>query len=314
MNSFRAGCAKRSSHNEGFTPVSHRSNAISLASCQAGVSKCTSFPSSSKQNRKNRCGYQCRQKRQSLEAAVSPCHFACLPTLASKRHSVRISAATNAWMPNNLTGCARFSANTAISALDVAKYPRATHSNAPHDSQAAAASRVNNEAIPFFSASKLAALPSTSAARAFTSPNIASPKILPVHLPFFSSKRVAHTRIFAVIPRSASWASMARAASRANGSSVPLTSTISWPCFACHATFSTACEKKAGTGNRGLHLGGADACPSAWWPPLCQEETCLSLSPHSSRTCTPRRYILFACKIALIPCVKSRIPSLNHRK
>src|SRR5229473_2470537 len=63
MNSFSAGCAKRSSQREGFTPVSHSSNAISLASCQPGVTRCTSFAISSKENRKNRCGYQCRHKR-----------------------------------------------------------------------------------------------------------------------------------------------------------------------------------------------------------------------------------------------------------
>src|SRR5260370_10749732 len=163
MNSFSAGCAKRSSHNEGFTPVSHWSNATSLASCQAGVSRCTSFPSSSKQKRKNRCGYQCRQKCQNFIEPPTPCLSACFATRASTRHKTKIIAATNACTPINFAGCARCSAKTAISALDVAKYPSATHSNAPHAAPAAVASRTIHAAIPIVPRSILGALSSAPA-------------------------------------------------------------------------------------------------------------------------------------------------------
>src|SRR6266852_1638114 len=151
------------------------------------------------------------------------------------------------------------------------------------------------------------------AARAFASPNIASPKTFPVNLPSLSSSRVAITRIITVIPRAASPASMARAAPRANGSSVPLISTISCPCFACHATVSIAGAKKVGTDNRGLRRGGADACPSAWWPSFCREETFPSPSSHASKICKPRRYILLHCKISLIPHGISRSASINQK-
>src|SRR2546425_248911 len=52
MNSFSAGCTNRSSHREGFTPVSHWSNSRSFASSHRGFTRCTSFASSSKQKRK----------------------------------------------------------------------------------------------------------------------------------------------------------------------------------------------------------------------------------------------------------------------
>src|SRR5260370_6049369 len=167
MNSFSAGCAKRSSHNEGLTPVSHWSNAISLASCQPGVTRCTSFPSSSKQKRKKRCGYQCRQKCQNFMERVRPCHSARFATRASTRHKTKIIAATSACTPTNFAGCARCSPNTVISALDIAKYPSATHSYAPHAAQAAAASRINNAVIPFAPCSKLPAFSSPLPGSAF---------------------------------------------------------------------------------------------------------------------------------------------------
>src|SRR5580704_18748353 len=62
MNSFRPGVKNCSSQIEGCTPVSQWSNAINFASCQCGVTKVINCASSSKQNRKNKCGYQCRQK------------------------------------------------------------------------------------------------------------------------------------------------------------------------------------------------------------------------------------------------------------
>src|SRR6266852_2976039 len=132
---------------------------MSLASCQPGVTRCTSFPSSSKQKRKKRCGYQCRQKCQNLCVVVGQT-FLSVPPCASIQHRATITDAPNVCPPINFTGCARFSANTAISALDIAKYPSATHSNAPHAAQAAAASRMNNVVIPFAPCSKLTALSS----------------------------------------------------------------------------------------------------------------------------------------------------------
>src|SRR6266436_6724903 len=120
MNSFNAGCANCSSHREGFTPVSQSSTAISLVSCQPGVTRCTSFPSSSKQNKKNKCGYQCRQKCQNFCAAVGQTEGS-VALRASIRHKISIRVATSACTPINLKGWAIFSANAAISALDAAK-------------------------------------------------------------------------------------------------------------------------------------------------------------------------------------------------
>src|SRR5580704_6345104 len=77
-------------------------------------------------------------------------------------------------------------------------------------------------------------------ARAFASPNIASPKIRPVHRLHFTSNRVAQTQIFVANPRSPSSASNARTAPSANGSSVPLTITIKCPRSACHSIRSIA--------------------------------------------------------------------------
>src|SRR6266480_1962002 len=147
MKSFRAGVANCSSHTAGSTPVSQRSAAISFVSCQPGVTRCTNFPSSSKQNRKNRCGYQCRQKRQNFTENVSLRPLARSATPASTRHKARITVATNACTLTSFTGCRRFSANTAISPLDAAKYPSATHSNAPHAAHTAANCRVIHRAI-----------------------------------------------------------------------------------------------------------------------------------------------------------------------
>jgi len=132
MNSFSAGCAKRSSHSEGFTPVSHWSNAMSFASCHLGENKCTSFAISSKQNRKNKCGYQCRQKCQNFCATVGQTFLSVLlcfslfqarhPSVrVSIRHKVKITPATNACIPISLIGCAKFSGNIAIKKQDSAK-------------------------------------------------------------------------------------------------------------------------------------------------------------------------------------------------
>src|SRR6267378_6815325 len=132
MNSFSAGCAKRSSHSEGFTPVSHWSNAMSFASCHLGENKCTSFAISSKQNRKNKCGYQCRQKCQNFCAragqtclSVSLCFSlfqARHPAArASTPQKTNMTAATNACTPISFTGCAKFSENIPIKTQDSAK-------------------------------------------------------------------------------------------------------------------------------------------------------------------------------------------------
>src|SRR5580704_2171662 len=80
-------------------------------------------------------------------------------------------------------------------------------------------------------------------ARAFASPNIASPTIRPVHVSFFTSSRVAQTRIALRNPRASNSTSIARAARCAKGSSVPLTITSRCPRCACHTTRSTASGK-----------------------------------------------------------------------
>src|SRR5437899_8694759 len=166
MNSFSAGCAKRSSQREGFTPVSHWSNAISLASCQPGVTRCTSFAISSKQNRKNKCGYQCRQKCQNFCATVGqtflsvPLCFSLFQALhpaarVSTRHKTKMTAATNACAPINFTGCAKFSANATIKTQENARYPSAIHSNAPQAAHARDNSWVISAKIPCRSVSRL---------------------------------------------------------------------------------------------------------------------------------------------------------------
>src|SRR6266849_5735970 len=138
MNSLRSGVANCSSQIAGCTPVSQWSKAISLASCHRGDTKCASAPNSSKQNKKKRCGYQCRQKCQNLCVKGGQPFLAVrsspatgdvgLQTLASARHKATISSATSTCTLSNRKGCARFPAKITISTLEIAKYPSATHS------------------------------------------------------------------------------------------------------------------------------------------------------------------------------------------
>src|SRR5579863_5446718 len=95
MNSFSAGFANRSIQSDGFTPVSQWSNAISFASCHPGCTRCTSRPISSKQNKKNKCGYQNLQKCQTLCDKVGQT-FLSVSLLASTPHKTKITAATKA--------------------------------------------------------------------------------------------------------------------------------------------------------------------------------------------------------------------------
>src|SRR6266849_2444855 len=155
MNSLRLGVANCSSQIAGCTPVSQWSKAISLASCHRGDTKCTSAPNSSKQNKKKRCGYQCRQKCQNLSVKGGQPFWAVrtspatgdvgLQTLASARHKATITSATSTCTLSNRRGCAKFRANIAISALEIAKYPSATHSKGP---KGAARSALKLLAIP----------------------------------------------------------------------------------------------------------------------------------------------------------------------
>src|SRR6266852_3732102 len=142
MNSLPPAVANCSSQIAGCTPVSQWSNAMSFASCHRGDTKCTSAPNSSKQNKKKRCGYQCRQKCQNLCVHVRPPFLLAptpsigdieigLQTLASARHKATISIATSDCTPSNRSGCAKFLAKITISAPEIAKYPSATHSNGP---------------------------------------------------------------------------------------------------------------------------------------------------------------------------------------
>src|SRR5216684_8866500 len=113
---------------------------MSFASCHRRDTKCTSAPNSSKQNKKKRCGYQCRQKCQNLCANAGQPIVAVrsppaigdvaigLQTLASARHKATISSATSACTLSNRKGCAKFPAKITISTLETAKYPSATHS------------------------------------------------------------------------------------------------------------------------------------------------------------------------------------------
>src|SRR5882672_8519087 len=105
---------------------------MSFASCHHGENKCTSFPISSKQNRKNKCGYQCRQKCQNFSATVgqaflsvplraSLLHAPRSAARASTRHKTKIKMATTACPPINFIGCPRFSENIAIKTQDSAK-------------------------------------------------------------------------------------------------------------------------------------------------------------------------------------------------
>src|SRR5690348_8299093 len=115
---------------------------MSFASCHCGDTKCTSSPNSSKQNRKNRCGYQCLQKCQNLCVGVRvPFRLARslsiadveagVQALTSARHKATINSATSACTLSNRSGCPKFTAKSTISALEIAKYPRATHSKGP---------------------------------------------------------------------------------------------------------------------------------------------------------------------------------------
>src|SRR6266436_3254187 len=75
----------------------------------------------------------------------------------STRHKTKMTAATNACAPINFTGCAKFSANTAIKTLENARYPSAIHSNAPQAAHAPANSHVISATIPCRSVSSLTA-------------------------------------------------------------------------------------------------------------------------------------------------------------
>ncbi len=142
MNSLPPAVANCSSQIAGCTPVSQWSNAMSFASCHRGDTKCTSAPNSSKQNKKKRCGYQCREKCQNLCVGVRELFLLVskfsiddievgVQTLASARHKATISSATSACTLSNRSGCAKFVAKITISALVTAKYPSATHSKGP---------------------------------------------------------------------------------------------------------------------------------------------------------------------------------------
>src|SRR5437868_6598877 len=139
MNSLRAGVANCSSHTVGCTPVSHKSAAMSLASCHPGVMMWTRCASSSKQNRKKRCGYQWRQKCQNF--CVSGDAELCGAQMRFwTRHSETMMVATTIWRAIKRSGWATFWAKDATRMVEMARYPRAIHSNAPHaaavDSQA----------------------------------------------------------------------------------------------------------------------------------------------------------------------------------
>src|SRR6267378_862497 len=186
MNSFSAGCAKRSSHRDGFTPVSHLSNAMSFASCHLGENKCTSFAISSKQNRKNKCGYQCRQKCKNFCATVGQTFLSgplCFPLFqalhpaarVSTRHKTKMTAATNACAPINFTGCAKFSSTAAIKTQENASYPSAIHSNAPQAAHAPDNSSVISATIPCRSVSSLTARSALLSAPTFASQAINAP-------------------------------------------------------------------------------------------------------------------------------------------
>src|SRR5580692_958311 len=137
MKSFRPGVANCSSHTEGCTPVSQWSNAINFASCHPGDTKCTSRPNSSKQNKKKRCGYQNRQKCQNLCATAGQTFLSVIfSPRASIQHNARITAATKICVAINRAGCARFSTNKSINALETPRYPNATNSNTPQAAQA----------------------------------------------------------------------------------------------------------------------------------------------------------------------------------
>src|SRR5882762_1439205 len=140
MNSFRPGVTNCSSQIEGCTPVIQWSNPISFASCQFGVTSVISCASSSKQNKKNKWGYQCRKKCHHCPAIDSPsarqrsAERACCQQINSTTHT------TIARTPSNRAGCRKCSANKAINTLDTPKYANAARSNAPHATHAAAAS------------------------------------------------------------------------------------------------------------------------------------------------------------------------------
>src|SRR5207253_543283 len=138
MNSVNAGCTRCSNQSGGFTPVSHRSKAMSFASSHPGSTKCTRLPSSSKQKIKKRCGYQWRQKCQNFAEKARSTLFGSFRALPPARHKSKIIAATSAWVETSRTGWARFSANSATRMLENPKYPSAIHSSAPHLEEASA--------------------------------------------------------------------------------------------------------------------------------------------------------------------------------
>src|ERR1700682_246898 len=131
---------------------------MSFASCQFGENRCTNCASSSKQNKKKRCGYQCRQKCQNFcDAVKSACfrdsvcasmRFGFRADLASIVQSSKIIIATSACRAISRSGCFKFSANKEIKALETPKYAKAIHSNAPQADQAAASSDCRNLSIP----------------------------------------------------------------------------------------------------------------------------------------------------------------------
>src|SRR6267378_4056792 len=120
---------------------------MSFASCQPGETRCTSFAISSKQKRKNKCGYQCRQKWENFCATVgqtflsAPLCFSLFQARhpaarVSIRHKIKITPPANTCIPISLIGCAKFSENIAIKTQESAKYPSAIHSNTPHTAHA----------------------------------------------------------------------------------------------------------------------------------------------------------------------------------
>ncbi len=86
---------------------------------------------SSKQNRKNKCGYQCRQKCHHHVENCTPSTLARAAERACTRQRVSIIAATVACVARSRNGCSRFPANTTINTLETPKYTSAIHSNAP---------------------------------------------------------------------------------------------------------------------------------------------------------------------------------------
>src|SRR6516225_5173353 len=118
MNSLRPGVTNCSSHTEGCTPVSQWSKAMSFATCQCGVISVMRWASSSKQYKKNRCGYQCRQKCHQLVAKDGPftreISVERAATLQSNKTTSTISARSASICP----GCCKCWAKSMINAPD----------------------------------------------------------------------------------------------------------------------------------------------------------------------------------------------------